>query len=206
MDAGKFERKAVDAAVPKIRSGERLRAYRASYNYRSEYFKRNPGLFNCVWFCSQCFRPLIGRKNVVIDHIIPLSQGGRNHVSNCTAICQKCNRAKSDVIDGRIIRGGVFKLFESTLFRGQRGMGAALGVGVGLTAGAVTGTARVGKGIISGTFKAVTSIVGGVFKVVTFPIRKGSFISRLLFLAIYTLGILYVLANYTHLLDAWLLH
>ena len=99
----------------RVRSGEALKEYRQSYDYRREYFKRNPGLFGYIWFCSQCFRPLIGKKNVVIDHIVPLSRGGRNHVSNCTAICKKCNRDKSDKIDGRIVRGGIFKMFESKL-------------------------------------------------------------------------------------------
>lgn len=188
----------------KVRSGERLKEYRQSYNYRQEYFKRNPGLFGCVWFCSQCFRPLIGKKNVVIDHIIPLSQGGRNHVSNCTAICQKCNRAKSDKIDGRIIRGGIFKMFESTLFRGQRGVGAAAGLTVGLTAAAASGGARLGCGIIGTTMRLAGKAVAGVLKAATYPIRKGTVVSRLFFVALYALGVLYLLSTYTSLLDAWL--
>lgn len=188
----------------KVRSGERLKAYRQSYNYREAYFKYNPGLFGCIWFCSQCFKPLIGKKNVVIDHIVPLSKGGRNHVSNCTAICSKCNLAKSDKIDGRIIRGGVFKVFESTLFRGQRGVGAAAGLTVGLAAGAASGATRLGGGLISRSFRLVGKTIGTALKIVTFPLRKGSFVSKLLFAGIYALGILYLLATYTPLLDAWI--
>lgn len=190
--------------MPKVRSGERLREYRQSYNYRSEYFKRNPGLFGCVWFCSQCFKPLIGKKNVVIDHIIPLSKGGRNHVSNCTAICQTCNRNKSDKVDGRIVRGGLFKMFESTLFRSQRGAGAAIGLTAGLTAGAVNGVSRAGTGIIRKTVGLGFIGVRAGLSLITFPLRKGNLGSRLLFLALYTLGVLYLLANYTSVLDAWI--
>ena len=189
--------------MPKVRSGERLRAYRESYNYRAEYFKRNPGLFGCVWFCSQCYKPLIGRDNVVIDHIIPLSQGGRNHVSNCTAICRRCNLRKSDKIDGRIIKGSVFKFFESNLFRTQRGAGAAVAIGAGLTAGAINSTAKVGKGVVKGGYRGLHYFLKKGVKAVTYPLRKGSFISRLFFLALYTLAILFVLSNYTDLLDAW---
>lgn len=188
----------------KVRSGERLKEYRQSYNYRSEYFKRNPGIFGCIWFCSQCFRPLIGRKNVVIDHIVPLSRGGRNHVSNCTAICQKCNRAKSDKIDGRIVRGGIYKMFESTLFRGQRGVGAAAGLTVGLTAATVSGGTKLGVGILGRTLGLAGKILETSVKIVFFPIRKGNVISRLFFLALYVLGALYLLSEYTTLLDAWL--
>lgn len=201
--------------MPKLRSGEKLQEYRRSYNYREEYFKRNPGLFGCIWFCSQCYKPLIGRKNVVIDHIVPLSKGGRNHVSNCTAICQKCNRDKSDKIDGRIIKGQIFKAVESTAFRGQRGVGAAVGLGVGLTAGAVGGTMRMGTKAAKGSLKLTGRTVGGVvgltgkavgktLGLVTYPLRKGSFASRLMFVALYTLVILYVLQTKTNILDAWL--
>lgn len=181
--------------------------YRASYDYRREYFKQNPGLFGCVWFCSQCFRPLIGKKNVVIDHIRPLNKGGRNHVSNCTACCVKCNSAKSDIVDGRMYKGYVFKAFESTVFRANRGVGAAAALGAGLTMGAASAVARGGTRATKKTarygFRAVRGLIGGTLSAVTFPIRKGTFLSRLLFLAVYTLGILYLLQQYTHLLDAW---
>lgn len=190
--------------MPKVRSGEKLKEYRESYNYRKEYFKRNPGMFGCVWFCSQCYKPLFGKKNVVIDHIVPLSKGGRNHVSNCTAICQKCNRDKSDKIDGRIVKGQVFKLFESTLFRGQRGIGAVVGVGAGLTAGAVSGTMRLGGKTAKGGISLIWRAFKGSVGLATLPLRKGSGASRMLFLALYTLGILYLLANYTSILDAWI--
>lgn len=190
--------------MPKVRSGEKLKEYRRSYNYREEYFKRNPGMFGCIWFCSQCYKPLIGRKNVIIDHIIPLSKGGRNHVSNCTAICAKCNREKSDKIDGRIVKGQVFKALESTVFRGQRGVGAVVGLGAGLTASAVSGTVRVGEKAAKGGLHVVGRALTGIVKLATAPLRKGSGISRLFFLVLYTLGILYLLANYTSVLDAWI--
>lgn len=190
--------------VPKVRSGEKLREYRESYNYRREYFKRNPGMFGCIWFCSQCYRPLVGRKSVVVDHIVPLSKGGINHVSNCTAICQKCNRNKSDKIDGRILKGSIFKFFESNVFRTQRGVGAAVGVGAGLTAGAVNGTWRVGRGVLGRTLRFCGKIAGGAVGLVTYPLRKGNLGSRLFFLVIYTLGILFLLSRYTNVLDAWL--
>lgn len=86
---------------------------RASYNYRSEYFKRNPGIFGNIWFCSQCGKILVGKHNVVIDHIVPLnSVAGVNRSFNTVAICQSCNSKKSDIIDYRIAKGYLAKIFE----------------------------------------------------------------------------------------------
>lgn len=188
--------------------GMSTQEYRASYDYRAEYFKRNPGLFGCVWFCSQCFKPLIGKQNVVIDHIRPLNKGGLNHVSNCTACCHSCNTKKSDIVDGRMYRGYVFKFFESNLFRANRGVGAVAGLGLGLTAGAVSATARVGSKAAKGTarfgLKSAARLLGGVLKAITFPLRKGSFTSRLMFLSVYALLLLYLLSKYTAVLDAWM--
>lgn len=192
----------------KVRSGEELKEYRQSYNYRAEYFKRNPGFFGCIWFCSQCYRPLFGKGQVVIDHIVPLAKGGRNHVSNCTAICQKCNREKSDKVDGRVLKGKAFKAVESTVFKTQRGAGAALGVGVGLTAAAVNGVASTGAKVAKGTAKTGArvggSLIKSAFRGITYPLRKGSIVSRLFFLAVYVAIIVFLLGEYTPLLDPWL--
>ena len=187
--------------------GMTTQEYRASYNYREEYFKQNPGLFGCVWFCSQCFKPLIGKKNVVVDHIRPLNKGGRNHVSNCTACCRECNAAKSDIVDGRMYRGYVFKAFESTASKANKGVGAAAALGVGLTAGAASAVMRTGAKATKSTARfglhTGLRLLGSVLKAATFPIRRGSITSRLLFLAIYALGAVYLLSQYTDLLSAW---
>ena len=186
-----------------VRSGEKLKEYRRSYNYRAEYFKRNPGIFGHIWFCSQCGKPLFGRKNVYIDHIVPLAKGGRNHVSNCTAICFKCNRDKSDKVDGRVFKGYLFKFFESNTSRLNRGVTGAAMLGVGLTAGAARGTARAGAWGVSKVFRGVGALARGIIGAATFPIRNGTVASRLLFIALYTLAILFLLKNYTSILDAW---
>lgn len=86
---------------------------RASFNYRNEYFKKNPGIYGNIWFCSQCGKILIGKHNVVIDHIVPLNNvAGINRTFNTVAICQKCNSAKSDRVDYRVVKGYLAKIFE----------------------------------------------------------------------------------------------
>jgi hypothetical protein len=46
--------------------------------------------------CKECGT----NKNLTIDHIIPLSKGGTDAVSNLQALCRKCNEKKSDIIYG----------------------------------------------------------------------------------------------------------
>lgn len=195
--------------------GMSTQEYRASYDYRKEYFRKNPGLFGCIWFCSQCYRPLFGKDQVVIDHIVPLNKGGVNHVSNCTACCRKCNAEKSDTVDGRVLKGKIFKVFEQSFSNANRGVSGAAKLGFGLTVAGVSAGARLGgkagKSVARGGARGLFGLVGVAFKVVglglkaaTFPLRNGSFLSRLLFLVIYTLLVMYFLQNNTSLLNAWM--
>jgi len=41
--------------------------------------------------CSYCQ----ARPATTIDHIVPVSKGGRSHVENLTGSCQSCNQAKA---------------------------------------------------------------------------------------------------------------
>jgi hypothetical protein len=116
-------------------------SWRDSYNYRAEYFKRNPGLMGCVYFCAYCFKPLFSRKEVQIDHIYPPSRHVKdrdriydrkgNLISNTSflartlncsfntvASCADCNKRKSDSVGLITVRGYVSKFFGSVVFRG----------------------------------------------------------------------------------------
>lgn len=93
---------------------------REAYNYRAAYFKKNPGLFGCIWFCSQCGIPMFGKDNVQVDHIIPLAGLGINRTINTVAICSKCNSEKSDKGGKYAVKGIIAKIFEATLFTIQK--------------------------------------------------------------------------------------
>ena len=48
--------------------------------------------------CQSCGKQY-GETSLTIDHIIPLSRGGSNDISNLQTLCFSCNRKKSDKID-----------------------------------------------------------------------------------------------------------
>ena len=94
---------------------------RDKLDYRAEYFKHNPGLFGCIWTCAYCHRPLVGRKNVQVDHIMPLNNPlGRNARYNLVAACAVCNNRKSDKVDYRVAQGYMSKIFEMIIFTIQK--------------------------------------------------------------------------------------
>lgn len=44
------------------------------------------------WFCSKCGQDMSQSKHLLHSHhIIPLSKGGSNSVSNLQALCKKCH-------------------------------------------------------------------------------------------------------------------
>ncbi len=94
---------------------------RQSFDYRTEYFKHNKGIFG-IYFCAQCFKPL-RKEDVEVDHIIPLSKMGPNSVINCVATCRHCNRSKSDTIDFRVVKGVMFKIVEELCITCSRTIG-----------------------------------------------------------------------------------
>lgn len=48
--------------------------------------------------CLKCER----KDKLTIDHIIPISKNGSNHISNLQTLCEKCNSKKSNnIIDYR---------------------------------------------------------------------------------------------------------
>lgn len=90
---------------------------RQKYDYRYHYFRKNPGLFGVIWFCSQCHKILIGKKNVQVDHIWALGAGGINRTINTVAICEKCNRRKSDKTGLWLVNGIIGKAIELIIFK-----------------------------------------------------------------------------------------
>lgn len=93
---------------------------RDKLDYRQEYFNHNPGLFGSIYFCAYCRRPLF-RDEVEVDHIMPLNNAlGRNVRWNLVAACRRCNRAKSDTVDGRVVLGYTSKVADTAFYTVQK--------------------------------------------------------------------------------------
>lgn len=52
------------------------------------------------WMCAYCMQPLT-EKNATIDHVLPVSKGGKTSFTNVVAACSTCNLLKGN--DHRII-------------------------------------------------------------------------------------------------------
>ncbi|TAE58031.1 MAG: HNH endonuclease [Nostocales cyanobacterium] len=53
--------------------------------------------------CQSCGKTFL-ETNLSIDHIIPLSRGGKNDISNLQTLCLTCNKRKTNKIDQRFHR------------------------------------------------------------------------------------------------------
>jgi 5-methylcytosine-specific restriction endonuclease McrA len=122
--------------------------WRDSLDYRNAYFRKNPGYFGFIWICSQCAKPLLGRRSVQVDHIFPPSKFSKtkkdsfgnvksntsflaeaaNTERNLVACCDKCNRRKSDKVGIVTAKGAIAKVFEMTTFTGQKGLVVVVGL------------------------------------------------------------------------------
>jgi hypothetical protein len=66
------------------------RAVHSYGNWRGELFKRQKGR------CKYC-KCAMDRSSATVDHVVPLSQGGRNSRSNVVLACRACNAAKGSM-------------------------------------------------------------------------------------------------------------
>ena len=47
--------------------------------------------------CYYCYRK-VGRPNLTMDHVVPLSRGGKSTKGNVAAACKECNNAKKQLL------------------------------------------------------------------------------------------------------------
>lgn len=72
-------------------------------SYRKRLFMAQFGL------CHYCANPMtecdgVSPTSVTLDHVIPKSQGGSDHISNFVAACFACNQAKGDEMPAIVTR------------------------------------------------------------------------------------------------------
>lgn len=62
------------------------------------HYIRQQALYECNRICAHCGTPLDYNTNFTLEHVIPLSKGGKNDISNYVALCETCNKEKSNDI------------------------------------------------------------------------------------------------------------
>lgn len=79
----------LNAYSAKNRAKYRLRMY--ANLFLRDLRKNNILQIECCKICNT-------NKYLQLDHIIPISKGGKNCIDNIQVLCNKCNRLKSDKI------------------------------------------------------------------------------------------------------------
>lgn len=147
---------------------------RDKMDYRREYFKHNPGIFGCIWTCAYCHRPLVGKQNVQVDHIMPLNNPlGRNARYNLVAACGKCNRDKSDKFDHRVIVGYLSKCVEVAVFTIQ----------------------KIAIIVIVALWVGIQKVFSSIKNLLLLPFTKSSMTTKLVAALIYVVVIYYIMCS-----------
>lgn len=55
-------------------------------------------LQDCQNRCAHCGKLLVHPEKPTLEHVIPLNKGGNNEITNLVALCETCNKSKSDDI------------------------------------------------------------------------------------------------------------
>ena len=102
---------------------------------------------------------------------MPLNNAfGRNARYNLVAACGKCNRQKSDKVDGRVAVGYISKMFEVILFSVQNVVLVAL----------------------VAVWNLILRIGSFILDLLLYPFTHGTTITKIIFVAIITAIILYL--------------
>ena len=75
--------------MPRLKTTDRVRF---DSQVRSDVFHR------CACRCAHCGAHLSYSGDFTIEHVIPIAKGGTNDEANLIALCEACNKAKSDDI------------------------------------------------------------------------------------------------------------
>lgn len=59
---------------------------------KSQWWKNRIGRGEC-YYCHELFPP----KELTLDHIVPVSRGGRTTKGNCVPCCKVCNNQKQSL-------------------------------------------------------------------------------------------------------------
>lgn len=93
--SGKFNSSYVDKAIQAYKSGNRWRGKPISVGRKSSYKKQKKHIITRDGTkCFVCGKPL--ELDITLEHLIPLSSGGKNELSNMVLVHSDCNQLLSN--------------------------------------------------------------------------------------------------------------
>lgn len=101
-----FNSKTIDVLYSQVeeflykRSNQKIQRSLMTPELRQQILRRDN------WTCQRCGNSIYKEPNLLleVDHIIPISKGGKTEPSNLQTLCWKCNRSKSDNIQMPFVR------------------------------------------------------------------------------------------------------
>jgi len=72
-----------------IRDSQRRYSHNRRAKLANSPFPKDFKLASCCWVC-------LSTEKLTVDHIVPISRGGTNDISNLTTLCQSCNSSKNN--------------------------------------------------------------------------------------------------------------
>ena len=84
-----------DTAAPFLRVKVRIREPRGQYMSRADMYEHLLDQYGCR--CQGCDREFGDPRYLELDHNVPRSDGGINHITNRILLCGPCNKVKSNI-------------------------------------------------------------------------------------------------------------
>ena len=105
-----------------------LKAINATFTKRIPFSKQSVFIRD-NYVCQYCGKELHTR-NSTVDHVHPVSKGGKNSFENCVCSCKPCNQWKSDLLlektSMQLLRKPVHPTFSEFMFQRIRVLGIDL--------------------------------------------------------------------------------
>ena len=60
--------------------------------------------------CTYCDKHVVDAEELTVDHVVPKSQGGSNHMRNLATACEPCNKEKRDLLLTQYLRAFEIKI------------------------------------------------------------------------------------------------
>lgn len=105
-----------------------LREIRVTLNKKIPFSKQSVFIRD-NYKCQYCGKDLTSR-NATVDHVLPVSKGGKNSYQNCVTSCKPCNNWKSDMLlsqtNMQLHRTPTHPTFSEFMFMKMRSLGVEL--------------------------------------------------------------------------------